>query len=158
MGLKAPNFLMIMADQLAADGNPTVKGPNIDRIAEHGVVFENCFCNLPMRGPFRASMHCGVLPFSIGMCDNACEFSSEIPTIAHDLRSLGYRAELSGKMHFRPQPASREPKASHDRHLSVKFCLDRRLVKGQGTPANESHDFGSGRKWSLHQIDADGLP
>ncbi len=105
MGSKAPNFLLIMADQLAAGalsayGNPTVKAPNIDRIAEHGVVFENCYCNLPMCGPSRASMHCGILPFSIGMYDNASEFSSEIPTIAHYLRSLGYRAELSGKMHF----------------------------------------------------------
>ena len=94
-----------MADQLAAGalpayGNSTVKAPTIDRIAKHGVVFENCYCNLPMCGPSRASMHAGILPFSIGMYDNACEFSAEIPTFAHYLRSLGYRAELSGKMHF----------------------------------------------------------
>ena len=45
-------------------------------------------------------MHAGKLPFSIGMYDNASEFHGDIPTFAHYLRRLGYRVELSGKMHF----------------------------------------------------------
>lgn len=100
-----PNILFIQADQLAANalkayGNKTVKAPNIDRLAENGVVFENCYCNLPMCGPSRASMHAGKLPFSIGMYDNASEFHADIPTFAHYLRSMDYRVEMSGKMHF----------------------------------------------------------
>ncbi|MEM9601570.1 MAG: choline-sulfatase [Pseudomonadota bacterium] len=100
-----PNILLIQADQLAANalrcyGNPTVKAPNIDRLAREGVVFENCYCNLPMCAPSRASMHAGRLPFSIGMYDNASEFQAGIPTFAHYLRTLDYRVELSGKMHF----------------------------------------------------------
>lgn len=100
-----PNILFIQADQLAANalaayGNKTVKAPNIDRLAQNGVVFENCYCNLPMCGPSRASMHAGRLPFSIGMYDNASEFHADIPTFAHYLRSMNYRVEMSGKMHF----------------------------------------------------------
>ena len=105
MSRTRPNFLFIQADQLAARalrayGNPTVKAPNIDRLATQGVVFECCYCNLPMCGPSRASMHVGQLPFKIGMYDNASEFHADIPTFAHYLRSLDYRVELSGKMHF----------------------------------------------------------
>lgn len=100
-----PNILFIQADQLAANalapyGNKTVKAPNIDRLAEKGVVFENCYCNLPMCGPSRASMHAGQLPFAIEMYDNANEFHADIPTFAHYLRAMDYRVELSGKMHF----------------------------------------------------------
>lgn len=100
-----PNFLFIQADQMAGpampfSGNKTVKAPAMARLAEEGVVFENCYCNLPMCGPSRASMHAGRLPFGMGMYDNASEFHAAIPTFAHYLRTMGYRAELSGKMHF----------------------------------------------------------
>lgn len=103
--MTAPNILLIQADQLAAKalsayGNATVKDPHISKLAERGVVFENCYCNLPMCGPSRASMHAGRMPFAIEMYDNASEFHADIPTFAHYLRGMGYRAELSGKMHF----------------------------------------------------------
>ncbi len=103
--MKHHNILIIQADQLAANalsayGNQTVKDPNIRELADHGVVFENCYCNLPMCGPSRASMHAGRLPFSIEMYDNASEFHADIPTFYHYLRGMGYRTELSGKMHF----------------------------------------------------------
>lgn len=102
---RKPNILFIQADQLAANalspwGNKTVKAPNIDKLATEGVVFKNCYCNLPMCAPSRASMHAGKLPFSIGMYDNASEFQAGIPTFAHYLRSMEYRVEMSGKMHF----------------------------------------------------------
>ncbi|MGI9436794.1 MAG: choline-sulfatase [Geminicoccaceae bacterium] len=105
MPTERPNFLFIQCDQLAARalkayGNKTVKAPNIDRLAERGVVFESAYCNLPMCGPSRASMMCGQRPFSIGMYDNASEFHADIPTFAHYLRSFGYRTWLAGKMHF----------------------------------------------------------
>ena len=103
--MKKPNFLFIMADQLAAPalsvyGDKTVKAPAIERLAEEGVVFNNTYCNFPICGPSRASMHAGRLPFSIGMYDNASEFMASIPTFAHYLRDIGYQVDLCGKMHF----------------------------------------------------------
>jgi len=103
--MQQPNFLFIMADQMAANalpvyGNKKVIAPNLEALSARGVVFENCYCNLPMCGPSRAALHCGQLPFSIGMYDNASEFSASIPTLPHYLRQLGYRVEMAGKMHF----------------------------------------------------------
>ncbi|MGD9827865.1 MAG: choline-sulfatase [Hyphomicrobiaceae bacterium] len=105
MASPKPNFLFVMADQLAAPalpfyGNAVARAPRMTDLAASGVVFDNCYCNLPMCGPSRASLHAGKLPFSIGMYDNASEFRSSLPTFAHYLRRLGYRVELSGKMHF----------------------------------------------------------
>ena len=98
--MTAPNILLIQVDQLAANalsayGNRTVKDPHISALADAGVVFENCYCNLPMCGPSRASMHTGRLPFSIGMYDNASEFHADLPTFCHYLRGMGYRTEFS---------------------------------------------------------------
>ncbi|NVK29585.1 MAG: choline-sulfatase [Gammaproteobacteria bacterium] len=102
---KQPNFLLIMADQLAAPalpsyGNQTAKTPTLSKLANESVLFENCYCNYPICGPSRASMHTGRLAFDMQMYDNASEFPSSIPTFAHYLRSMGYQVEMSGKMHF----------------------------------------------------------
>jgi len=105
MARKRPNFLFIMADQLAAPalaayGHKVTRTPRIDSLAEHGVVFENAYCNFPICAPSRFSMLTGQLPSRIGAYDNAAEFPSSIPTLMHYLRAAGYQTCLSGKMHF----------------------------------------------------------
>ncbi len=102
---RPPNILLVMADQLAAPalpayGHKVVKAPNLSRLAESGVVFDNAYCNFPICAPSRFSMLSGRLPHSIGAYDNAAEFPSSIPTMAHYLRDAGYRTILCGKMHF----------------------------------------------------------
>ena len=53
MATRKPNLLLIQADQLApqflaAYGHPLVKTPNIDRLAEQGVVFDAAYTNAPL--------------------------------------------------------------------------------------------------------------
>jgi len=100
-----PNILIIQADQLAAPalkcyGNPVSKTPNIDALAEDGVIFDSAYCNNPLCAPSRFSMMAGRHSSSIGAYDNGAEFPGDIPTFAHYLRAGGYRTALSGKMHF----------------------------------------------------------
>lgn len=102
---RQPNILFVMADQLSAlalpaYGHPLVKAPRITALADAGVVFENAYCNFPLCAPSRFSMLSGRLASAIGAYDNAAEFPSSIPTVAHYLRAEGYRTILSGKMHF----------------------------------------------------------
>ena len=103
--MKQPNFLFIMADQMAAQalpiyGHPLVQTPHLSRLAENGVVFDNAYCNSPLCAPSRFSMLTGQLASRIGAYDNAAYFSAEVPTLAHYLRNLGYHTCLSGKMHL----------------------------------------------------------
>ncbi len=105
MTAKHPNILIVMADQMAAPalpvyGHPLVKAPNIERLADGGVVFENTYCNFPICAPSRFSMLSGRLASRIGAYDNAAEFHSAVPTMAHYLRRAGYRTCIAGKMHF----------------------------------------------------------
>lgn len=100
-----PNILMVMGDQMAAPalpvyGHPLVRTPHIERLAAGGVVFENAYCNFPLCAPSRFSMLSGRLPSRIGAYDNAAEFPSAVPTMAHALRLAGYRTCTAGKMHF----------------------------------------------------------
>ncbi|HEY5637736.1 MAG TPA: choline-sulfatase [Burkholderiales bacterium] len=102
---RAPNILLVMADQLAAQalpcyGHPVVRAPHLTRLAARSAVFDSAYCNFPICAPSRASMLAGRLPHSIGAYDNASEFPSSIPTMAHYLTGLGYRTTLCGKMHF----------------------------------------------------------
>lgn len=102
---RTPNILILMADQLAAGvlpayGGRPAKTPHLDRLAEHGAVFERAYCNSPLCAPSRGVFMSGRLPSATGIYDNAAEFPSQLPTFAHYLRRAGYRTILSGKMHF----------------------------------------------------------
>lgn len=100
-----PNVLLIMFDQLAPQflpcyGHGVVKAPNLQRVADAGVLFENAYCNSPLCAPSRFSMLSGRFGSRIGAYDNASEFPARVPTLAHYLRSMDYRTCLAGKMHF----------------------------------------------------------
>lgn len=94
-----------MYDQLTAGGlrcygNNTSIAPNIDRLANEGVVFDYAYSNSPLCTPARYCLMTGRLPSLTGGYDNAAYLPSTIPTIAHYLRGNGYRTILSGKMDF----------------------------------------------------------
>ncbi len=99
-----PNVLLIQADQLKPQVLPgyggTADTPHIDALCDSGVLFQNAYCNFPLCAPSRFSMLSGMLPSNIGAYDNAAEYFSQIPTIAHYLTLAGYRTCLSGKQHF----------------------------------------------------------
>ncbi|BFZ58883.1 hypothetical protein PYCC9005_005949 [Savitreella phatthalungensis] len=103
---KRPNILFVMADQMAApilplhDKQSVIKMPNLMAMAEESVVFDSAYCNAPLCAPSRFAMVTGQLPHRIGAYDNASQLSSEEPTFAHYLRSLGYHTSLAGKMHY----------------------------------------------------------
>lgn len=103
--MQRPNILVIQADQLTAKalpmyGNPVTRTPHMSEIARNGVTFMNGYCNNPVCGPSRGSMLTGRMSSAVGCYDNAADFLSSTPTIAHYLRHQGYRTCLSGKMHF----------------------------------------------------------
>lgn len=105
MPRKAPNILVIQADQLSAKalslyGHPTVKTPHIERLADGGTVFDNAYCNFPLCVPSRASMLAGRYANALQVWDNASEMPASIPTVAHYLRAANYHTVLCGKMHF----------------------------------------------------------
>ncbi|MDH3220512.1 MAG: choline-sulfatase [Gammaproteobacteria bacterium] len=99
------NILVVMADQLSALAlgcyrNPVVRSPNIDRLADEGVLFESAYSSSPLCTPARYAFMTGQNVSACGGYDNAAYLPATMPTFAHYLRLMGYRTCLSGKMHF----------------------------------------------------------
>jgi len=68
------NVIMIMSDDqgawtLGCSGCPEAHTPNIDRLAETGVRFDNYFCVSPVCSPARASIFTGNIPSAHGIAD-----------------------------------------------------------------------------------------
>ena len=67
-----PNILVIITDQqrasmLSCAGNPYVKTPNLDSLAQAGARFERAYVANPVCSPSRTSLITGRMPSAIGM-------------------------------------------------------------------------------------------
>lgn len=106
------NVVYIFCDELRQDalecyGNPagTMKTPNIDSIANQGVLFENCFCNSPVCVPSRTSLLTGLYPEDTAVYHNEAalpKFSlpREVTTFPQVLEEKGWRTANFGKTHL----------------------------------------------------------
>lgn len=108
--MKKNNVVLIMADQLRKDylgcyGNPYVNTPNIDRIAEMGIRFQNCFVNNPICMPSRMSIFTGMYVHNHQLWANGVLLPQELPTIGSCLGKCGYRTASIGKAHLEPYGA-----------------------------------------------------
>jgi arylsulfatase A-like enzyme len=111
-----PNILFIVVDNQPASilgtyGNPDVKTPNIDRLANEGLRFTRAFTVHGMCSPTRATLLTGLLPSHHGVQDwlddeemknwpgdwNAIR---EYRTLPYTLKNRGYQTSLIGKWHL----------------------------------------------------------
>ena len=102
----AKNILFIMCDQLRADylscyGNPFINTPNIDKIAEMGVLFRHTYCQAPLCGPSRASFYTGRYLASHGVSANVDPLKLGERSLGDYLQDLNYRSVLVGKSEVR---------------------------------------------------------
>ena len=90
------------ADHLGCCGNPDLSTPNIDRIAEEGVVFSRSFVANPVCMPNRATMFTGKHPKAHGLRENGLTLSTDQPILPEILRRSGYQTASFGKIHLSP--------------------------------------------------------
>ncbi|MBO5069177.1 MAG: sulfatase-like hydrolase/transferase [Roseburia sp.] len=109
---KKPNILWIMTDQqsfnmLSCAGNKYVHTPNLDKLAEQAVRFQNTYCTNPVCLPSRFSLFTGLYPADVGIRSNDCHNESKgIPKIVRDngignlFKEQGYKTVYGGKEHL----------------------------------------------------------
>ena len=110
---RSPNFIIIFADDLGygdlgSYGHPTIRTPNLDKMADEGMRFTQFYTGSSICTPSRAALLTGKLPIRTGMYgkrsvlfpDNAEGLDPSNKTIASALKDYNYKTACIGKWHL----------------------------------------------------------
>lgn len=139
-----PNIIFIFSDQQRWDtcgcyGQKLPVTPNLDKMAQQGVRFENAFSCQPVCGPARAALQSGKWPTEVGCHANHRHLPTDLKhTLAKEMKKAGYSTGYIGKWHlasgpneyagdlypdYRVAPVDKEFRAGYDYWLASD-CLE----------------------------------
>ena len=104
-----PNILFIMSDDhayqaISAYSNSLTQTPNIDRIANEGMIFSNACVTNSICAPSRAVILTGKHSHLNGKIDNHAKFDDTQLTFPQLFQENGYQTAMFGKLHFGNNP------------------------------------------------------
>jgi arylsulfatase A-like enzyme len=156
MAQNRPNIILIITDQQRYDtiralGYPYMDTPNLDRLVNEGVTFDNCFIAAPSCAPSRAALFTGYYPHTTGILKNADQWRH---SWVESLSDSGYYCVNVGKMHTFPYETplgfhERYVVENKDRYLEGRYYFDewdkamhaRGLVKQQRELYRQRADY-----------------
>ena len=106
---KRPNILFIMSDDhayqaISAYSDKLIKTPNIDRLADEGMLFTNACVTNSICAPSRATILTGKHTHINGKIDNIMPFDTTQVTFPKLFQEAGYQTAMFGKLHFGNNP------------------------------------------------------
>jgi len=106
---KKPNILFIMSDDhayqaISAYDDRLIQTPNIDRIANEGMLFKNACVTNSICAPSRAVILTGKHSHLNGKIDNHAKFDDSQTTFPQLFQKAGYQTAMFGKLHFGNNP------------------------------------------------------
>lgn len=104
-----PNILFIMSDDhayqaISAYSDHLIQTPNIDRIANEGIIFTNACVTNSICAPSRATILTGKHTHLNGKIDNRMPFDTTQVTFPQIFQRNGYETAMYGKLHFGNNP------------------------------------------------------
>ena len=107
-----PNILFIMSDDHASNAigaygsrfSPLDPTPNLDRLADEGMLFANMFATNSICSPSRATIMTGQYSHINGVQDLYGVLPGVKQYLASEMKSAGYQTALVGKWHMRTVP------------------------------------------------------
>lgn len=124
-----PNILLIMTDQqrfdaLSSYGSKAIHTPNIDRLAEEGVMFERCYSTNPICTPSRASLWTGKHLPGHGVYQLHDILPDDEVLFSKRLQEQGYETSLVGKLHVSGLWHEAEERHPNDGFDNYFWCND----------------------------------
>jgi len=133
-----PNFIVIFADDLGYGdlecyGHPTIKTPNIDRMAAEGQRWTSFYVADNVCTPSRAALLTGRYPVRSGMCsdtrrvlfpDSDGGLPQSEKTIARVLKEKGYQTSAIGKWHLGHLPQYLPINHGFDSYYGIPYSND----------------------------------
>ena len=102
-----PNVLFIAVDDLndwigCLGGHPQAQTPNLDRLAQRGLLFTHAHCAAPLCNPSRAAVFSGRQPFETGVFandeTNIRQVRPDLVLLPQPFQQAGYRTLGTGKL------------------------------------------------------------
>ena len=115
---------------LSGFGHPQCKTPELDKLADRGIRFENMHCQYPVCGASRASLMSGLYPYTNGTMGNIGTLRGNMPdvlTMSQLFRNNGYHVGRISKIYHMGIPneiiagtAERDDPHSWDEVVNIK--------------------------------------
>jgi len=148
-----PNIIIIYADDLGYGdlgcyGHPTIRTPNLDRMAAEGMRFTEFYSAAEVCTPSRAALLTGRYPIRNGMCHDQFRVlrnnsSGGLPkneiTIAEMLKVKGYATAMVGKWHLGHLPEHLPPHHGFDSYFGMPYSND--MLPAKNAPQGREKFF-----------------
>lgn len=153
----APNIVIIYADDLGYGdlgcyGHPSIRTPNLDRMAAEGMRFTDFYSAAEVCTPSRAALMTGRYPIRNGMCHDRFRVlrnnsqgglpKDEI-TLAEHLKEQGYATACVGKWHLGHLPEHLPPHHGFDHYFGMPYSND--MQAAPDAPKDRTERFFSER-------------
>ncbi|MBN1293163.1 MAG: sulfatase [Candidatus Latescibacteria bacterium] len=131
---RKPNFVILFADDMGygdwtRGGHPTIKTPNLNRMADEGVQLTQFYSGNPVCSPSRSALLTGRNCIRTGVIQvffpgNGRGMSTNEITIAEALKPLGYKTACIGKWHLGSTYEYRPLRQGFDYYYGILYSND----------------------------------
>ncbi|EEC55609.1 MULTISPECIES: sulfatase-like hydrolase/transferase [Bacteroides] len=100
-----PNIVLIISDEhngniMGCMGDPYIHTPNLDALAENGILFKSHYCASPISGPSRQSLTTGKYVSHHNVWGNTVGCPNDITSLPRIMQQQGYETVLTGGMKY----------------------------------------------------------